>query len=91
MKKTAYGHRAFDLLCWRWVPCPEVAEMDKSLVKFARDADADPTLLVWRVPATFLEDAAEGVQTYTLPIMSRPGRALYAIPDKVLLTVQLQC
>ena len=65
--------------------------MDKSLVKFARDADADPTLLVWRVPATFLEDAAEGVQTYTLPIMSRPGRALYAIPDKVLLTVQLQC
>eukprot|EP00435_Cladocopium_sp_Y103_P044753 s3587_g12.t1 len=29
-------------------------------------------------------DAAEGVQTYALPIMSRPGGALYAIPDKVL-------
>lgn len=56
--------------------------MDKSLVKFAKGGD--PSLLVWRVPATLTEEGADGIQIYALPLMSRPGGALYALPEKSL-------
>ena len=56
--------------------------MDKSLVKFAKNGD--PSLLVWRVPASLLDEALEEVQIYALPLLSRAGGALYAVPDKVL-------
>eukprot|EP00435_Cladocopium_sp_Y103_P060225 s990_g22.t1 len=62
---------------------PELArKMDKSLVKYARDGD--PSLLVWRVPATLTEDGLGEMQTYALPILSRSGGILLAIPDKLL-------
>ena len=56
--------------------------MDKSLVKFAKGGD--PSLLVWRVPATLTEEGAEGIQIFALPLMSRPGGALYALPERSL-------
>ena len=57
--------------------------MDKSLLKFAKDGDS--SLLVWRVPREITSpDLDPDAQCYCLPIMSRPGGALYAVPDKVL-------
>jgi hypothetical protein len=56
--------------------------MDKSMVKFAREGD--PSLLVWRVPPVLMEGEPTEVQTYVLPLMSRPGGVLVAIPDKIL-------
>ena len=55
--------------------------MDKSLVKFA--CDGDPSLLVWKVPSSLTSEEFAEVQAFVLPIMSRPGGALYAVPDKV--------
>ena len=51
-------------------------------MKFAKGGD--PSLLVWRVPATLTEEGADGIQFYALPLMSRPGGALFALPDKSL-------
>lgn len=56
--------------------------MDKSLVKFAKDGD--PSLMVWRVPASLLEEDRGDVQVFVLPLMSRPGGFLVAMPDQVL-------
>lgn len=52
------------------------------MVKFARDGD--PSLLVWRVPLGLMEGEPTEVQTYVLPLMSRPGGMLVAIPEKIL-------
>ena len=46
--------------------------------------DGDPTLLVWRIPSNFTSDEFNEVQCFVIPMMSRPGGALYAIPDKVI-------
>ena len=51
-------------------------------MKFAREGD--PSLLVWRVPPVLMEGEPTEVQTYVLPLMSRPGGVLVAIPDKIL-------
>eukprot|EP00435_Cladocopium_sp_Y103_P053730 s754_g17.t1 len=81
-KSPAYNRRVTSRKCL------EIAltagEMDKSLVKFAKDGD--PSLFVWTVPPEFVEDGSSGVQTYALPILARPGGVLYAIPDKILST-----
>ena len=51
-------------------------------MRFARDTD--PSLLIWKVPAALTTDEASDVQTFVLPVMGRPGGALYAAPDQVL-------
>ena len=56
--------------------------MDKCVVKLASSADA--SLLVWRVPAALVEDGSDGIQMFCLPLMSRPGGAMHAVPVKVL-------
>eukprot|EP00435_Cladocopium_sp_Y103_P063603 s567_g25.t1 len=38
------------------------------------------------VPAQFLEEGREGAQIFALPLLTRPGGTLYAVPDKVLST-----
>ena len=45
--------------------------MDKSVVKFAKTAG--PSLLVWKVPSSLLEEGPEGIQVFALPLMSCPG------------------
>lgn len=45
--------------------------------------DGDPSLLVWRVPGELTEEQAQ-VQVYAVPIMSRHGGVLIAIPEQVL-------
>lgn len=54
------------------------------MVKFAKDGD--PSLLIWKVPPEFIDDGSEGVQILALPLLSRPGGILFAVPDKVLST-----
>ena len=51
-------------------------------MKFAKDGD--PSLMVWRVPASLLEEDRGDVQVFVLPLMSRPGGFLVAMPDQVL-------
>ena len=55
--------------------------MQKSSVKFA--AAEEPTLLVWRVPREFREHM-EDAQIFVLPVLSRDGALLIALPLGVL-------
>ena len=59
-----------------------LGQMDKSLVKFAREGD--PSLLVWKVHPSLMGGQPSDVQIYALLLMSRPGGFLVAIPEKVL-------
>ena len=76
--------RAHDLLCRCRVSLSSFGTMDKPMVKFAKDGD--PSLLIWKVPPEFIDDGSEGVQIFALPLLSRPGGILFAVPDKVLST-----
>ena len=55
--------------------------MDKSLLKFARDGD--PSLLVWRVPTMLIDGGVADLQAFVLPLLSRAGGFLAAIPLQV--------
>ena len=55
--------------------------MQKADVRFA--SKGDPTLLVWRVPGDFTLVGNE-MQTFVLPLMSRDGGMLLAVPMQVL-------
>ncbi|CAL1144812.1 unnamed protein product [Cladocopium goreaui] len=62
----------------------EAGKMDKSLLKFARDGD--PSLLVWRVPTMLTDGGVADLQAFVLPLLSRAGGFLAAIPLQVVLS-----
>lgn len=45
--------------------------------------EGDPTLLVWRIPGDLTEEQ-DDVQVFAIPVMSRQGGALLAVPELVL-------
>ena len=52
--------------------------MDKFLLKFVRDGD--PSYLVWRVPTMLIDGGVADLQAFVLPLLSRAGGFLAAIP-----------
>eukprot|EP00438_Fugacium_kawagutii_P032989 Skav223990 [mRNA] locus=scaffold6785:46494:53610:+ [translate_table: standard] len=61
--------------------CVWEGEMDKSGLKYAHAGD--PNLLVWRIPSSYIEEQVE-VQVFALPLLSRQGGSLFAIPEGAL-------
>lgn len=60
---------------------PSVVAMQKIEVRFA--SKGDPSLLVWKVSGEISHNAQE-IQAFVIPLMSRPGGMLLAVPQQVI-------
>ena len=79
--EVSHDHRASNLLRGSTTPCPSFVEMDKRSVRFAKATS--PSLLIFDVP-DLISAGGESVATFALPLISRQGGLLVALPVGVL-------